>query len=183
MGTVHMSDLPPGFVLEGQPPVTSDAGLPDGFVLAAQPHPAYSGTILPLSRDAQGNVSFDSNAGIVGMAKRAFGGALSAATLPGDVYTGKTSILSADGHTNPEVIDRAAELATLATPVNPGIRAGDQAIPGVVKSLVRENPKVPTTEELAAAGKADITAARNSGLEVTSDSLANWSRQAQQDLF
>jgi hypothetical protein len=185
-----MSDLPPGFVLEGQQqpqPIVSD--LPPGFVMADQAaspaaaQSAYSGTILPMSRDAQGNVSFDSNAGIVGMVKRAITGAGSAIALPGDVYTGKTSVIGPDGHTSPEVIGRAAELAALATPVNPAIRAGDQAIPGVAKSLVREKPKVPTTEELAAAGKADITAARNSGLEVTSDSLANWSRQAQQDLF
>lgn len=181
-----MTDLPPGFVLEGQPQAISD--LPPGFVLAGQApqpaaQPAYSGTILPMSRDAQGNVSFDSNAGIVGMVKRAITGAGSAVALPGDVYTGKTSVIGPDGHTNPEVIGRAAELAGLATPVNPAIRAGDRAIPGVAKALTREKPVVPTTEELAAAGKADITAARNSGLEVTSDSLANWSRQAQQDLF
>jgi hypothetical protein len=186
MGAGDMSDLPPGFVLEGQPQATSD--LPPGFVLAGQTPqpvapPAYSGKILPMSRDAQGNVSFDSNAGIVGMVKRAITGAGSAVTLPGDVYTGKTSVIGPDGHTNPEVINRSLELAGLATPVNPAIRAGDRAIPGVAKALTREKPIVPTTEELAAAGKADITAARNSGLEVTSDSLANWSRQAQQDLF
>lgn len=161
----------------------SDDQLKAAYTAQQPAKPAYSGSILPLSRDAKGNVSFDSNAGILGMAKRAFGGIESAATLPGDVYTGKTPITGPDGHTNPEVINRSAELASLATPVNPGIRAGDQAIPGAIKTLVREKPKVPTTEELAAAGKADITAARNSGLEITSDSVANWSRKTQQDLF
>ena len=126
----------------------------------------YSGSILPMSRDAQGHVSFDSNAGILGMAKRALGGVASAATLPGDVFTGKTSMIGPDGHTNPEVIGRAAELASLATPVNPAIRAGDRIIPGVGKNLVREQPKVPTTEELAAAGRGDIAAASNSGWEI-----------------
>jgi hypothetical protein len=147
------------------------------------PQQPYSGTILPLSKDAQGNIAFDSNAGVVGMVKRAISGIGSAVALPGDVYTGKTSVIGPDGHTNPEVISRSAELASLMTPINPAVRAGDRAIPGVAKTLVREEPKVPTTEQLAAAGKADITAARNSGLEVTADSLANWSRQAQQDLF
>jgi hypothetical protein len=160
-------DLPPGFVIVNQP-------------AASKP---YSGTILPLSRDAQGNVSFDSNAGIFGMAKRAFEGIGGAVTLPGDVYTGKTSITGPDGHTNPEVINRAADLASLATPVNPAVRAGDRAIPGVVKTLVREEPKIPTTEELAKAGSADINAARNSGLDVTASSVANYGKLLQQKLF
>lgn len=143
----------------------------------------YSGTILPLSRDAQGNVSFDSNAGIFGMAKRAFEGIGGAVTLPGDVYTGKTSITGPDGHTNPEVINRAADLASLVTPVNPAVRAGDRAIPGVAKTLVREKPKIPTTEELAAAGGAGINAAKNSGLELNSAALSNYSKDLQQGLF
>lgn len=161
----------------------SDDQLKAAYTAQQPSKPSYSGSILPFSRDAQGAVSFDSNAGILGMAKRAFGGIESAVALPGDVYTGKTPIVGPDGNINPEVINRSAELASLATPVNPGIRAGDRAIPGAIKTLVREKPKVPTTEELAAVGKADITAARNSGLEVTSDSVANWSRKTQQDLF
>jgi len=179
-----MSELPPGFVIEGQQP-TPEAGLPAGFVLeGGTPSQApYSGTILPMSKDAQGNVSFDSNAGIIGLLKKALTGAGSALALPGDVATGKTSIVGPDGHTNPEVINRSAELAALASPVNPGIRAGDKMLPGQAMAMVRQKPSVPTTQELAEAGAASYTGARNSGLEITGDAVANWSRQQQQQLF
>lgn len=136
----------------------------------------YSGSILPLTRDAKGHVSFDSNAGILGAIKRAV-------TLPGDVVSGKTPIMGEDGHTNPEVIDRSFDLAATAGPMNPAIRAGDRAIPGAAKTLIPGRAEVPTTQELAAAGKADITSARNSGLEITSNSVADWSRKTQQQLF
>ncbi len=39
-------------------------------------------------------------------------GAWNAATLPGDVYQGKVSMLGEDGQTNPQVIDRSADLAS-----------------------------------------------------------------------
>lgn len=38
---------------------------------------------------------------------------LEGVTLPGDVYSGKTQVTDADGRTNPEVINRSAELAGL----------------------------------------------------------------------
>lgn len=162
--------------------------MPDDQLLAAykaqQPaKPAYSGTVLPMSRDEQGNVAFDSNAGIFGLVKRALTGAGSALALPGDVATGKVSMTGEDGHTNPQVIDRAVELAALASPVNPMVRAGDKMIPGQAMAMARQKPAVPTTRELADAGAGDFTAARNSGLEVTSDAIANWSRQQQAALF
>lgn len=42
-------------------------------------------------------------------------GAWSGLTLPGDVYQGNVSMMGDDGHTNPAVIDRTAELAGLMT--------------------------------------------------------------------
>lgn len=41
-------------------------------------------------------------------------GLLGAVTLPGDVYQGKVSIYGPDGHTNPEVINRSADLSGFA---------------------------------------------------------------------
>src|SRR5262245_27108950 len=38
-------------------------------------------------------------------------GMLSGLTVPGDVYAGRVSMMGPDGRTNPEVIDRAAELS------------------------------------------------------------------------
>lgn len=77
----------------------------------ANAKPAYSGGILPFSRDAEGNVGFDSNAGIVGMAKRAF-------MLPGEVMAGKVDPLSEEG------IDRAAEMGTMVAPISPAMGTG-----------------------------------------------------------
>lgn len=147
------------------------------------PQQPYSGTILPLTKDSSGHVSFDSNAGLVGMAKRALAGMWSAATLPGDVYTGQTPVLGPDGKINPEVIGRSLDLAAIATPLNPGVRAGDKAIPGIAKTLSREKPPVPTAQELAASGADDINAARNSGLMVSPSALSNWSLKVQRDLL
>ena len=74
----------------------------------AQP---YQGSILPLSRDAEGNVSFDSNAGIVGAVKRAF-------TLPGDVMAGKVAPSSE------EAIERSADFAGIFGPMSPAMGTG-----------------------------------------------------------
>ena len=64
---------------------------------AAEPSKAYTGSILPLSRDAEGNVSFDSNAGLVGAFKNAF-------TAPGRAMSGELPVTGLDGQTSPEAI-------------------------------------------------------------------------------
>lgn len=48
----------------------------------------------------------------------------SAVTLPGDVAQGNVSMTGEDGHTNPEVIGRSAELAGVASPMSPAARIG-----------------------------------------------------------
>lgn len=130
------------------------------------------------------------------------GAATDAAKLPGDVYTGKTKMelpTVSDDPTSPDfvgnagpsgnvmndaVIPRAMNFATMATPVNPAVRAGDRAIPGVAGAATEKvKPPVPSAQELKAAGGADIQAAKNSGLEVTASSVGDWSRKVQQELF
>jgi len=54
--------------------------------------------------------------------------ALSALMLPGDVYQGKVSMYGDDGHTNPEIINRSADLAGLVT-------LGAGAVPAEANSL------------------------------------------------
>lgn len=103
----------------------------------------------------------------------------SAATLPGDVAQGKQAVDPAD----PAFMARALDFAGAATPVNPAIRAGDRAIPGVAKAMQAEKPVIPSTAELAKAGGADIQAAKASGLDVTALSVANYSKKLQQELF
>ena len=54
--------------------------------------------------------------------------ALKAVMLPGDVYQGKVSMYGDDGRTNPEVINRSADLAGLVT-------LGAGAVPAEANSL------------------------------------------------
>lgn len=95
-------------------------------------------------------------------------------TLPHDVMTGEAS---------PNDIGRVMDMAGLAMPINPAIRAGDAAIPGVAKTLVPGKVPVPTTEQLASAGSADINAARQSGLQIAAPAVSDFSQSMQQQLF
>jgi hypothetical protein len=81
------------------------------------------------------------------------------------------------------MIPVAAETALTMSPVNPAIRAGDKIIPGVAKSFQAERVAVPTTEELAKTGGAEISAAKGSGLELNSSVLSGYSKDLQQGLF
>lgn len=137
--------------------------------------PAYSGSILPLSRDAEGNVSFDSDAGIVGAIKRAI-------TLPGDLMTGKTALRDSEGNISDEVIGRSFEMGAVASPVNPAVRSGDRAIPGVGMAMRPEKVKPPTAQALHAAADEGYDSARNMGVDYKSDAVANVARALQADL-
>lgn len=121
---------------------------------------AYSGSILPFSRNEAGEVSFDSNAGLIGVAKRAL-------TLPGQVFRGEVDPLSDEG------VGRAVELATVATPVSAAYRAGEAAIPGALNNLRRQSPPVPTSAELKAASSQGYTATRNSGVDYSAPAVGD----------
>jgi hypothetical protein len=95
----------------------------------------------------------------------------SGVTLPGDVMAGKAS---------PYDIGRVLDLAGLGTPINPAIRAGDAAIPGIAKTLAKVEPPVPTAKELAASGGADINAATKSDLIISPSAVSDFSRLVQQ---
>lgn len=84
----------------------------------------YQGKLLPFSSDEQGNLSFDSNAGILGTIK-------SGLTLAGDVASGKAKLPSSEGipgsveYGDPESAgNRVADMAMIATPLSPATRAG-----------------------------------------------------------
>jgi hypothetical protein len=122
---------------------------------AAQPK--QMGTILPISRDESG-VKFDSDAGILGMLK-------SALTLPRDVMQGKVDPMS------DEAIGRSFEMATIGSPVNPAVRAGQGVLPAVKPKMVKSKPKVPTADDLLKAGGADFDRMRASGVDYASDAV------------
>jgi hypothetical protein len=119
----------------------------------------------------------------------------SGATLPGDVAQGKTSVQpqkpgewseideARQNAMDANVSGRVMDLAAFGTPVNPAVRAGDRAIPGMARAVAEKPAAIPTTKELAEAGGADIKAARGSGLDVTASSVADYSRKVQQELF
>lgn len=115
------------------------------------------GMLWPVSRDAQGNLQFDSDAGIVGMAKRAL-------TLPYDVYRGNVQMTDpATGRTSDEAIGRSMEAASVLTPVNPAVRSGSGLIPGEMQAMRKSRPPVPTNDELVKAGAEGFNQMRGTG--------------------
>jgi hypothetical protein len=96
-------------------------------------------SVLPFSEDRQGNVSFDSGAGLLGFIKDAI-------TLPYDVRRGEIDPTSDEG------ARRALDTALLMTPLSPVFRAGGALAP---KTASRQPPKpVPTQVALRDAASA-----------------------------
>jgi hypothetical protein len=140
------------------------------------PAPERSGSILPISSTPDGSWQFDSNAGLVGMVKRAL-------TLPGDVYTGKVQMTDPEtGRTSDEAIRRSAEMAGVVTPVNPMVRSGDMAIPGVANSLRQGKVAPPSAEALRSAGAKGYDSVRNMGVRYNSRAVANHAATIRQGL-
>lgn len=129
-----------------------------------------SGTLLPISRYNDGTWGFDSNAGIVGSIKE---------TLLGykGIRDGNIDPLSDKG------IATAWGIAGLANPVNPGVRAGDRAIPGVARAMEKRAPAPPTQQQLLEQGKKQIDEAVKSGVDYTSQSVANAAAKLRQELY
>jgi len=64
--------------------------------------------------------------------------AISGLTLPGDVYQGKVSMVGEDGHINPDVIGRSAELAMVAQPTSVAAGTGS----AIAREAVLAGPRV-----------------------------------------
>lgn len=128
-----------------------------------------SGSILPMSRDAQGNLQFDSNAGLVGSIKRAF-------MTPGDAYNGKLDPNSDEG------IARAAEMAAWFSPITPAARTAG-ALPGASRAYKKPKVKPPTAEQLRAAAKTGYDAVRDSGVDYAPSAVKQFADDTAQSLF
>lgn len=165
--------LPPGFVLVRKPGEQSQAtgGPPPGFeVTKAPPEPpkkVRSGDVLPFSTYSDGSAKFDSDAGVIGIVKGLLRTAQSGVTLPRDVFSGAVDPMS------DEAIARSMDLAGLISPVNPAVRAGDRAIPGIAKTFQRERIKPPSAETLKEAGAAGYKAAREMGVDYSSRAVSD----------
>lgn len=137
--------LPTGFVLDE--PDASEP--PKGFAVDA-PDKSYRSSVLPLSRDAQGNVHFDLHAGVTGALWDA---AANAVTLPHDAMTGKVDVSSDEG------IGRAFEMGAALTPMSPA------------KALAVRQATVPTAKALKEASGAGYNAVRDMGVTYSSDAV------------
>jgi muramidase (phage lysozyme) len=117
---------------------------------------------------------------VIGMIKSAWEGA----TLPGDVTSGKVAIIGEDGRTNPEVIQRSAQLAQ-ATPLAaaPGgaFAGGAQAAAKTLGSVAEQSipaavPKVaaPTAAQLKTAATQGFQSAPVKELEVAPRAISEF---------
>jgi hypothetical protein len=158
-------------------PVQPAAPAPDGgnwWGNAALANPAdrkavESGGLLPISRYNDGTWGFDSNAGIVGSIKE---------TLLGykGIRDGNVDPLSDRG------IATAWGIAGLANPVNPGVRSGDRAIPGVARAMERRAPAPPTRQRLRSVADTQYKAARAADGDFPADAVANMAALTQRNL-
>jgi hypothetical protein len=143
----------------GAPAFDFSQGLPPTGFAKEQPPPraAYHGTILPFSRDSGGNFYFDPlGAGPIGALRQAF-------TLPGRVMSGETPMprtfdpASGDPNIAP-IMGEALNFAGAFGPgINPMVRSGDRAIPGVAKAPKDMTlAKTPTSADLLERGGSQI---------------------------
>lgn len=118
---------------------------------------SYTGTLLPLRKDKEG-LHFAVPKAISGLWDSAVG----AATLPGDVYQGKTDPFS------DEAIGRATDLAGLVSPISPASRG--VGVGGLRRAGTTE---VPSADALRTAASAGYDKARNLGVDYSSQSVSD----------
>lgn len=109
----------------------------------------------------------------------------SALTLPGEVVKEAQQPPPAqisDSDVSTLSVPRTLDFAGIASPVNPAVRAGDKAIPGVKQALVAEKKTVPTAQALKDAAEQGYTKARDMGVEIKPDAVVGFGRGVQADL-
>lgn len=137
------------------------------------PREREMGMLWPVSWNADdgSDYSFDSNAGLVGAIKRAI-------TLPGEAMRGEVDPLSAKG------IGRAAEFASVASPMTPGLRAGSHVIPGVLSGATKKaRVEAPSAHALRAAAEEGYENLRSLDARYTSKSISDMAATLEQSLF
>lgn len=147
---------------------TYNVTLPDPAPGEAAPQQPYSGQLLPFSKDAQGNVSFDINAGIPGVIKRAV-------EFPADAMRGKVDPLSDEG------IGRAAETALIFNPVPAATRAGI-GWAGVPVKGKPVKPIVPSASELKDTGGFGFDMARGMDVRYAPSAVQNMALKMRSEL-
>ena len=128
---------------------------------------AYTGSVLPFSRGPDGQVRFDSDAGVLGVMKRA-------ASLPGDVAAGRVDPRS------DEAIGRAAELAAMATPITPAMRVANA--PGVRTFDRDKRAETPTADELIEAAQQTFQQLEDANIQFPTEDVARVASRIQNEL-
>lgn len=135
----------------------------------AEPQPAYQSGIFPLTRYDDGEIRFDSDAGIVGAIKRAV-------NLPGEVMRGEVNPTSDEG------IGRAAEMALITSPATPSVRNATAGA-GVFSKSYKPKVKAPTAEELKSAATPVYQQLDNAGTEFSVKSVDDLATAIQNELI
>lgn len=125
------------------------------------------GDFLPMSLTPEGEYEFNSDVGVLGAIKRGL-------SVPGDAMTGKLDLNS------PEAIPRLLEAATLMSPLSAASRAGGAT--GLVESLVKSKPKIPSAKELKTAAEAGYKQADDLGIEYKAPAVQKWALQTIDEL-
>lgn len=137
---------------------------------------SYTGTVLPISYDREGNMSFDSNAGLVGAVKNAI-------TAPGRAMSGELQVRGPDGRTSPAAIAEAANVAGLVSPSTPGLRSGERLIAGQGSTVGRAEVDAPTAEALKAAAGEGYDTLRNLDVDYKTSAVNQLSGETQAILY
>lgn len=133
---------------------------------------SYTGQILPISYDAAGEASFDSNAGLLGALK-------AAVTAPGRALSGELQVTGPDGSVTPTAIGEALNFAGFASPMTPELRAGGYLIPGERGALARAKVEPPSEAVLKQAASDGYNDLRNLGVDYSTASVNQLSGEIQ----
>jgi hypothetical protein len=143
---------------------------------AAVPQPIYRGAVLPFTRYSDDSVRFDPfGSGLVGNVVTGYRNAA-------DMFHRAASGENIDPG-DPATMGAVLNAAAIAGPVNPYIRSGDRAIPGVVGNRVDMRRAVtPTAEELSRVGGRQIEDVRNLPVRYNPESIRDLGTIMEQDL-
>jgi len=137
------------------------------------PKEEYRGTMLPFTRDTDGNVRFTP------LTAGPIGGVVEAAALPGRVASGEIKV----DPSNPTFMGSVLNTALTFNPANPMIRSGDRAFPGTAMSP--KNPlaaRTPPGGELIERGGAQHKAFRELPIEYNPEHFGVLATQMEQKL-
>jgi hypothetical protein len=115
--------------------------------------------------------------GIPDLAKGIYEGIAGGVMAPGDALNGNLEVMGPDGHVTPEAIGRSADLAGLISPINPAVRAGEKVIAGAGNTFKKPHVDPPSAESLKEAADNGYKAAREMGVEYSSQSVADMAKR------